>query len=140
MNMWVRGNFLKEEPALLTTMDTRKVAILIVCCEKWIWKHFSEAQEINLAVSSKHQVVILKIFGVFLSSGSPKRLVLPQPSQERVQPLERDQLLGQSLNSTQVSPGQPALSGKLWVHFLIEGAATKQQGYDGVKVSFLAAD
>lgn len=66
--------------------------------------------------------------------------MLPQPSQERVQPLERDQLLGQSLNSTQVRPGQPALSGKLWVHFLIEGAATKQQGYDGVKVSFLAAD
>lgn len=61
--------------------------------------------------------------------------MLPQPSQERgCSPYRETRALGQSLNSTQVRPRQPALSGKLWAPFLIEGAATKQQGYDWVKV------
>lgn len=34
MNIWVCGNFLKEEPALLKTMDTNKVANLVICSEK----------------------------------------------------------------------------------------------------------
>lgn len=110
MNIWVCNNFLKEEPALLKPVDTNKVANLAVCCEKWIWKQFSEAQENNLAVSSKHQVVTLNHFlgGCFEQWEPQEMCAAPAQPGERLQPFQRSgHLLRQSLNSTQVRLRQP---------------------------------
>lgn len=71
-------------------------------------------------------------FFFFLEAGAPGDPCCPSAARREAAALgERSvHLLRQSRNSRQVRHRQPALSGKLWVCFLIQGAATKWQGYD----------
>lgn len=127
-------------------MDSNKRAILILYCEKRIWKQFSEGNQPPVPSATLFQTSG-SYFEAWISPLSSVNPMLPSQARRGAMALwERPEcLLRQGFSSTQVRPGQPALHGKSWSepsssHQECKEGGRAMTGSAQMKVSFLAAD